>query len=174
MFICSCGRLHASFPLKHVSLFQDVWGKKWTFLHQPVALGTVCSAYRGNVRIRYHVVYGHGILRHRRACRRKPLTQFVLRGTPALSAMNGLWLAEENCRSRSSLPRLVNPLFSLHKRQPWSDSYQICRTPNWLIDLIFNGVFLIYFFKLNRADTTASLRGGGGGGLTRRHREQAP
>ena len=44
-------------------------------------------------------------LPHRRAWRRKTLTQFVHRGPTAFSAIHGLWLAETACRSSS--PRLI-------------------------------------------------------------------
>ena len=93
-------------PSKSFPLLQRHWGiKEWTFLHQPVGLGTVNPTYRGPMRIFDLAVYSHGVLRHRRACRRKTMTQFVLRGPTAFSAIHGLWLAEAVCRSSS--PRLV-------------------------------------------------------------------
>ena len=90
-----------SFPL----LRRRWWIKEWTFLHQPVGLGTVNPTYRGPMRVFDHAVYSHGVLPHRRAWRRKTLTQFVHRGPTAFSAIHGLWLAEAVCRSSS--PRLI-------------------------------------------------------------------
>ena len=66
-----CGRWHALFHLKHFSCCDEDWRKEWTVVHRPVALGTVNPTYRGPMRILiYHVVYSHGVLRRRRACRR--------------------------------------------------------------------------------------------------------